>query len=315
MSEQNPPKKHHYIPAFYTKRWAGADNKVMVFSKPYNEVTDRRRHPDATGFQLNLYGLRGSDKGEEIEGSFFKPVDNYAHEALERLESNQNLAEWPREIRSNWTRFIISLLFRCPADLEILRERWSQDFTKTDDELEEKYAAIRKDGYPETLSKFLSEMPKLSVEQSMFSIYQSMIDNENVGRFINSMQWCVIDTSSSNLQLFTSDCPVFRTNGLNHPNSHLAMPIGPHRLFLAANSREVIQRALKTSPRVLVMNTNRAVVRSARLYVFAKSASVSEYNFVSKQFGIAPQKRLLEDMFDKRKFVPSKQTLEGQHRR
>ncbi len=299
MSVQNPPKKHHYIPAFYSKRWAADDDKrLTVFSKPYDTVIDRRRHPDATGFHLDLYALRGSDKGEEIEDSFFKPVDNYAHQALERLENNDDLTGWSREIRSNWTRFIMSLLFRCPVDLEILRVRWAQNYTKTDSFLEEKYSEIRIDGKPDTFSEWLAQLPEVAVEQSMFSLYQSMIDNEHIGRFINCMQWRVVNTTSSNLNLLTSDCPVFTTNGLRYANSHLVMPIGPHRIFVAANNREVIQRAVTMPARELVKATNKAIVRGARNYVFAKSATVTEGKFISENFGVAPQKRILDSMFD-----------------
>jgi hypothetical protein len=35
--------KHHYVPVFYTKEWAGLDGRVCEYSRPFREVK-----PDAS---------------------------------------------------------------------------------------------------------------------------------------------------------------------------------------------------------------------------------------------------------------------------
>ena len=55
----NPPTKHHYIPAFYLKKWAAADGKVTEFTKPRHEIVARKIMPDRTGYQERLYELKG----------------------------------------------------------------------------------------------------------------------------------------------------------------------------------------------------------------------------------------------------------------
>ncbi|MCB4920654.1 DUF4238 domain-containing protein [Brucella intermedia] len=295
--KQNPPAKHHYIPAFYTKRWACDDGRILVFSKPHNNVIDRRLFPDATGYQKNLYRILASDAGEQIEDSFFKPVDNFADQALTKLESDPDFSQWTRKMRSNWTRFIMSLLLRCPHDLEILRQKWIGRYTQKGSYLAEYYANTRPEGFPAKLSDYLAAIPPVVIELSMFSLYQSVIDNEKIGSLINSMQWCTIDTSQADLQLLTSDCPVFRTDGLRGPASYLVMPIGPTRLFVAANRLDVLYRAMETPARTLVMKTNRNIVRGARKYVYAQKLTCQEFSFVRNQFGKAPQLRLIEEIF------------------
>jgi hypothetical protein len=52
-------EKHHYFPIFYQKRWAGADGKICVYSKPYDKVKAFRRHPSQVGFQYDLYTIPG----------------------------------------------------------------------------------------------------------------------------------------------------------------------------------------------------------------------------------------------------------------
>ena len=50
----NPPRKHHYSPAFYLKRWTGPDGRVCEMRKWPHGVVDRRKHPNATGFVVLL---------------------------------------------------------------------------------------------------------------------------------------------------------------------------------------------------------------------------------------------------------------------
>lgn len=295
-SKQNPPSKHHYIPAFYTKRWTGDGGKLIVYSKPHDIVIDRRLHPDATGYHVDLYSLRGTQKRTEIEDSFFKPVDVYAHQALKMLVRSQDKYGWTMEMRSNWTRFIMSLLFRCPYDLEIFRQIWKNKYTQTNSKIENDYAQIKIDGAPATLKEYLSSLSEFTVENSMFRVYQNLIENEHVGSYINSMLWCVIDTSKSNLSLLTSDCPVLRTNGIQYAKSYIVMPIGPTHLFLAANNNEVLLNFKRIPVRDLVMEMNRSMVRGARKYVYASEITKKEFDFVKLNFGQSPQARLIEEM-------------------
>jgi hypothetical protein len=54
------PKKHHYIPVSYLKRWAGPDNRICEFSKPYRGIVRPKRvYPDGTGYERELYTIRG----------------------------------------------------------------------------------------------------------------------------------------------------------------------------------------------------------------------------------------------------------------
>jgi hypothetical protein len=69
----NPPTKHHYIPAFYLKRWAASDGKVTEFTKPYLTIVSKRVMPESTGFQERLYELKGYEPtlAQQVEETFF----------------------------------------------------------------------------------------------------------------------------------------------------------------------------------------------------------------------------------------------------
>jgi Protein of unknown function (DUF4238) len=51
--------KHHYIPVFYLKQWAGADGRICEFSRPYDRVKARRVFPDATAYVHGLNKIWG----------------------------------------------------------------------------------------------------------------------------------------------------------------------------------------------------------------------------------------------------------------
>lgn len=76
----NPPIKHHYIPAFYLSRWKGPDGRLCEYSQPHIEIAVKRRAPDATGFEKRLYELEGYEPAlaQQVEEKFFKPVDGWA---------------------------------------------------------------------------------------------------------------------------------------------------------------------------------------------------------------------------------------------
>jgi hypothetical protein len=67
-------EKHHYIPSFYSREWAGADGRLCEYSRPYKQVVPRWTHPDGTGYVRGLYTVPKNDPhlSEYIETSFFQ---------------------------------------------------------------------------------------------------------------------------------------------------------------------------------------------------------------------------------------------------
>ncbi|MDQ0318973.1 hypothetical protein QO002_001111 [Pararhizobium capsulatum DSM 1112] len=133
MKSDNPPIKHHYIPAFYLSRWA-VSGKVTEFAKVYGgRVVSKGKAPEATGFQERLYEMRGHNPAhaQQFEEHYFKPVDTMAADALEMLYRHGHNAPWTAKSRTAWTRFVLSLLLRCPEYIETFRDWWHDDFGRT----------------------------------------------------------------------------------------------------------------------------------------------------------------------------------------
>ena len=106
----NAPRKHHYLPIFYLKRWAGLDGRACEFSRPFKEIVPRRAHPAGTGYAIDLYSMQGfpPELAQQIEEKFFRATDSLAADALKRLETNGPGGPWKSEMRSAWYRFLIS---------------------------------------------------------------------------------------------------------------------------------------------------------------------------------------------------------------
>jgi hypothetical protein len=123
----------------------------------------------------------------------------------------------------------------------------------------------------------------------------SMINNQGTGEKILKMTWQVIDTSAERLTLLTSDRPVIRHGGLDSASATIVMPIGPHRIFIAANSPRVIDNIRKLPVRELVRRSNVDVVQSAAKFVYARDDK--QRRFIENRFGASRQPTIIEMAF------------------
>lgn len=270
----SPPKlpKHHYIPVFYLKQWRGPDRRVIEFSRPYkNKVKPRNVDPDGTGYVRGLYRMPGvaDEFAEVIERTFFKLVDDHAAIALQKLLKNE-MTDWSLDLRKSWTLFLMSMFMRSPkivADVlaaitEGLPEQWAA--------IQKKWA-IDKPGEP-PLEDF---NPTIGQQYSLLAL-RRFIANDELGLLILSMVSGVMDLSKTPYRLVTSDRPVVMTDGLGYTTSHLALPLGPTMLFVAANTQEMMDELRRMDSGNLVHNCNRWTVRHAVKYVWARDHSHDE---------------------------------------
>jgi hypothetical protein len=295
------PKKHHFIPVFYLKRWT-LNGELVEFSKPYlNKVMPIRRSPDGTGYVHRLYEMRGvaEEQKQNFEELFMKPVDSRAADALATLE---NKGAWSPATRSGWSRFIMSLLLRTPEDMDVIKTAVTLEYMQTTPEEEAKYQSVRPVGAPETMREFIRQViDQQSIDLPALRIAKKLIDHENIGSIINSMRWSVLEVPNSAPELLTSDRPVLMSAMLSEFDAYIMMPIGPRRLFVAVRNIDTERRVFSQPIRQLVKNANKLVVKHAVRYVF--STSDSSLAFVQKHMGTSIQVSLLERLARRRKIM------------
>jgi hypothetical protein len=188
---------------------------------------------------------------------------------------------------------MLSLLLRCPEDVNELRKYWKEDFVRPDAITEAKYQAIREDNNPLTMHEFLSDQPPQLYERHLFHALLRLIDNANVGSVLNVMSWAVVDTSKARYPLLTSDRPiVYRP--LKMRQGHVALPIGPKRLFVATSEHSFMRELMQTPISVLVETANKQVVEQSQSFVYASDTGQSR--FIRDRFALHPQPRLIVDI-------------------
>src|SRR5690242_18977147 len=99
------------------------------------------KHPDATGYVRGLYSVPGQppNMAQVVEKRFMKPTDDLAARAMRVLLDGKDL-NLSVEIKSGWSRFILSLLLRNPLNVTDINSQLSAIFIKAKAERGPKYA-------------------------------------------------------------------------------------------------------------------------------------------------------------------------------
>jgi hypothetical protein len=284
----NEPRKHHYVPVFYLKQWAGTDGRVCEYSKPWqNSVVPKRCHPQATGYRVDLYHVEGvpSDEAHAIERVFMRMVDGQAKEALDQiLTGNASLSE---PLRLAWTRFMLSLIFRNPEAVAMIKEQWQAIWTSAVAEF------WRKSTDPTTFEEYMALIEPTAPFKAAFVFLEEMIDNPRFKKTIFDMTWHRVGLGQSSLPLLTSDRPLERPLGWDSPEAYVALPIAPKVLFLAAHDDRWVARIRESDHTKAVIQLNRATIRRARKYVWAIDDNY--LNRVQELMSLDPDQVLISD--------------------
>ncbi len=257
--------KHHYIPVFYLKQWADANGRLLKFSRPYGEtVKHELTSPKKTGYERGLYRVPNlpEDLAEIVEREFMTKMDDLASEVLREFIANV-LHGWTLARKEAWSRFIVGLTLRNPENLDRLKAALQCYVDENYDKWRREYEATKK---PD--ARLFGEIDALEPVKATLITLARSINNKSLLDKISGLQWGMVDVAGTKYRLVTSDRPVVRTDGLNKPDSHLAVPLSPTRLFIATNNQRTTTKFQSIPPRDLVMAMNKRVVRNALKYVW-----------------------------------------------
>jgi Protein of unknown function (DUF4238) len=279
--------KHHYVPVFYLKQWAGGDRRICEFSKPFDRVKPRRTHPDGTGYVHGLNTIPGvpAHDAQYLENVFFKFTDNYAAIAL-RVQLSDPPWHFTTEVRSAWSRFLMSLIVRNPESVGKHRVAAEALFKAALPEIEADYAKRHAPTDPATYMEYARIHSPNSAGRIFARLMQRVIDSEFSGSHLNSMRWMVLHDPAPKHLLLTSDRPVVMTNGLDKPNGQLIISISPRHVFVATNNPDTenyIRSVWRN--RQLIQQINERVALQSRKYVYGYSDA--QLSFVSTRLGSA----------------------------
>lgn len=298
--------RHHYIPVFYSKRWCSDDRKLCEYSRPYKDIHARRVFPVQTGFLDRLYEKKGVPKAiaQQVEDEFLKPVDNLAAVALNLIETDFGKIETDLKCRSAWSLFLITLMTRMPEDLAVLSGILADDWERDLPFVRKKYVAARTSDDPESLEEFIEKKDPDHMARWTMNVLPNLMDHEGFLRSLSSMRWSVVTTPVDAAPFLSSDRPLTMSGTFSEAECWLTLPIGPHRLFVAANTDETGRKFKSRAADDLVRTTNVQVAKQAVRYVYGVDGA--EKGFVGKHMSSERPKTLLEKLQDKRrqKYAP-----------
>ncbi|MGX9145580.1 DUF4238 domain-containing protein [Mesorhizobium sp. 128a] len=300
--KQNEPNKHHFLPVFYLKEWAGADRKIVQFSRP-NPSDDRvkplRRHPRAVGYIDRLYAAEGLPEkvANLFETEFARPVDTEAAAAMRQLMRGKfDVDATPKEAVA-WVKFLLSLMMRMPADIKRLKHFVKHDWFSDRTSLEAIFKRSGMQGNPQTIEDYQRLLGPTFYEQAAMVALTGMIQAEVAIRAVGDLQWTVTNVYGDR-EFLTSDRPLIASVGMNGPKAHMILPIGPHRVFIATKTAEFRRQLVNQPAGDFVTSINKHVVNNATDYVYGSNGTA--LRFVQKHMGKLREPTFLERINDRR---------------
>lgn len=262
------PKKHHFLPEFYLKRWASpGDQKIVEYRRPrpHLPVSLKRVFPSETGYIRELYSIptrREPARRQELESGFMSPLDNAAANALAALEDTGLKPSDPSHVNA-WARFVLSLLNRSPRRLDWLLVKLLENDDRVSALLEGNYDRVRGPNDPATYVAYQEAVRHPLVYEHRAELIRQMVGSDWLRSHIASMVWRVHTIEHVTDGLLTGDEPIITSNGIGEKYGFIALPVGPNRLFFAANNLPTIQSFLD-QPLALENGFNDAVIRQSR---------------------------------------------------
>ena len=281
---------HHTSPQFYLSQWG---DRLCVMRRVHGgKIAHTYKGAKGTGYYPDLYKTEGvpEEDAHDLETKFMSRLDNDAATALQQLLSGIE----PRDerFRRAWAMFICSLLYRNKEVVELLNSHMAALWSEGTRSLELMWQEQRTAGEKRTLAEATKAKLGDRAGQDAREMIKGIIDHDRAVPDIMRMHWSVIDVAGASRELLTSDRPIVMPLGLANPKAHIALPISPTKLFVAAyNERFKALPTVSKSRIVRVMNKD--VVQQAREFVWGTDHS--QEHFIQKNIGLLPDRIVLTD--------------------
>ncbi len=278
------PKKHHYLPQFLLRAWTDEGGKLQRFAKPHgDELHVRSAYPKEVGFEQNLYAAPpGGNPNFDAERDVFQKVDSLAAQAHARMM----LLQRPTAIdRHAWPAFVMSLFHRTPEHLKATKAMLEAIWDSTDTRTQARYEGIKTHTDPATVQEFLLMLDPHARERAAFKNILLSLQDSSLGRLLGRISWGVLNLDKAPRPLLLSDNPIMLAP-LGKLQGHIALPIGPRRLFIAAPDPDTFIAIKRMSLNVITRNSNKAVVEHATGLVIASDRS--QRAFIERHMGANP---------------------------
>jgi hypothetical protein len=277
-SQQNDPKRHHFVPRFYLEQWTNHEGKLARYGKlPNGKVTMDWRVPKSVGCEVDLYTF--PELGEAavaIEKGLLQKLDDRAAKVIQRM-IDTNGEELSGGDMVWFSHFLLSLLVRNPESVAALKEAALAMWEAPTPQTQADYDNIKGPNDPATLEEWLEADSDIGGHQLGQTLLQSLMMNANVGEHLRRMHWHVCAVPPGSPPLLTSDRPLFSSNGLVKENGQLILPLGPRHFFAAFTHKEYAEQVMLSPADELVDMARKLATVRAQKFVYASTPHEKEF--------------------------------------
>ncbi|QQP99096.1 DUF4238 domain-containing protein [Lysobacter enzymogenes] len=254
---------HHYIPKFLLKKWEGGrDEKLSQMRWIRGRICEKRFKAKSVAYREHLYSMDrlAAQPNVDIEPKFMsRHIDDPAalvHESIIKNDFN----EMSDKLRATWVLFLVSLIYRGPEAVELVRERGIDALSSQFEVNGEMSEPLKK-----LLELYLSRHPSLLD----FGVYALpvLIQDSSYNKIIYDCPW-YLHVLRCEDKLLIGDRPLVFIKGRKN-GGIFYLPLAPNLAFFASTSSVVWKDfILNRSDQNLVRILNREMVEQASIYVW-----------------------------------------------
>lgn len=261
-------REHHYVPRFLMRPWARQGELHGYYWDVFrSKVRVKKRGVSAFCKEVDLLSLEAAGlRSDALETDFFGNIDAQGASASAVLvEAGPNALTETQ--RTEFARLILSLDARRPQNIAKLRHMGSEAQEAFDND-PEVINFLRSQGNSKKPSNVQERITGASFENHAMLVIQRVIDNPTVGRRLINAHWRVYSLRLGDGSFVLGDRPLYRSHSFDAETCVWALPITPRNIFVAANSKYVIDKFDRSTPLRLRKLSNMSSITQADRYVF-----------------------------------------------
>jgi len=272
------PRKQHYVPQFYLRKFTGAKDMLLVFDREKKETYRSKPFGVAAQRDFNRIDVDGMDANavEKVLSEF----EGETAPHLERVIANKSIAD--QGDRSAMVNLMAAMTLRNPKRRQVMGEvigNFAKNFFGRKDNYEKYVAGMKKVGKePEfTLEEVRNELTESTITVPKESIIAAEIDqHDHATKLLWDKKWQIVVAPDNSGGFVTTDDPVCIrwTDGQEHAdrpglaetNSEILFPLSPK---LALRGRADGDETVVNADAVAVAEINSHMISSATRQVYA----------------------------------------------
>ncbi|MGA1839090.1 MAG: DUF4238 domain-containing protein [bacterium] len=196
MAEVNEPKKHHYVPQFYLKKFCCIDdeNKVPTISRHNPFLIQKRSSIGRIGYEDNLYKITD----DEIELCIERNLNRYIETPISQSKTWEKIDEGIPELLSEDDKLVIYIFIRHleSRNIETLESLKSEQVRIKDPKYRNEYS----------IEEHIMHNQISSIPDGVDQFYLGM--SENIDQYFEQYERASVSIFGSSIPIRTSTNPV-----------------------------------------------------------------------------------------------------------